>query len=746
MVSRRGSHYIAVGVTLLVAALAHVLYAVGQGLWSAVPLARHVSAPGPVLIAELILGLGVLLFGLQSSQRKLSAVPARSESDELLLRERAMLRTLIDNLPDFIYVKDADCRFLVANLAVAEHMGTTPAGLLGKNDFDFFPPHLAKSYWDDERAVMASGKPLINREEAGIDAKGNRITILTTKVPLLDEQGIAVGILGIGRDITARVKVEAEARAARQAAEAASHAKSEFLANMSHEIRTPLNGVLGMAELLLDTKLNREQRDFAATINDSGRALLTVINDILDFSKIEAGKLELEELDIDPRTVLEDVSRLLALQAHDKGLELTVSIDPAVPGCLRGDPHRLRQILLNLGGNAVKFTHTGEVGIEVSCVQSAADRVTLRFAVQDSGIGIDKNRLHLLFQPFSQVDSSTTRRFGGTGLGLSIVRQLVELMQGECGVESEEGRGSRFWFTVPLKRGAAPAVQIEKLRPLALAGRRILAVDDNATNRRILAAQLKAYAIDATLVSSAEEAMSALRAAMRDSRPYEVALLDHDMPDCNGAELGRRINADPELNCTRLVMLTSSGQRGEGTKFAELGFAGYLLKPIAQADLLDTLVAVLGASAEEWHSQSQPIVTYEALQSRRASGTQKRLLLAEDNVVNQRVVRHVLEKLGYHVDVVNDGNEAVKAWSRGRYDAILMDCQMPGLDGYDATREIRQREGGTAHIPIIALTAHALKGADEACYLAGMDYYLTKPIDREQLRKCLEQCLAPIAA
>jgi len=660
--------------------------------------------------------------------------------EDALVRERMMLRALIDNLPDFIYAKDADCRFLLANAAVAEHMGTSPAQLLGKTDFAFFPQELAKLYCEDERAVMRSGKPLINREEAGLDAKGNHITILTTKVPLLDEQGRVIGILGIGRDISARVKGEAEARAARHAAEAASRAKSEFLANMSHEIRTPLNGVLGMTELLLDSKLEREQRDFAETIRDSGRALLTVINDILDFSKIEAGKLELEAVDMDVRAMVEGVGRLLALQAHAKGLELTIHVDPALPASLRGDPHRLRQILLNLGSNAVKFTQAGEVGLEVTCTRTREDAVTVRFEVRDSGIGIPQERLQALFQPFSQVDSSTTRRFGGTGLGLSIVRQLVALMQGECGVESEEGRGSRFWFVVPLPRGSQPGAHSQRLVPGRLAGRKIIAVDDNATNRRVLAAQVKQFGMDVTLACSAAEALQTMREAAMRSTPFEVALVDHDMPGCNGAEFGRQVNADPELSCTRLVLLTSSGQHGEGSKFADLGFAGYLLKPVAQAELLAILGIVLGASADEWHSRSLPIITSEELRSRRATAvTGKRLLLAEDNVVNQRVVQHMLQRMGYDVHVVGDGNEAVAAWSSGSYDAILMDCQMPNLDGYGATREIRSREKSGTRIPIIALTAHALKGADEECFRAGMDHYLSKPVDREKLRACLER-------
>jgi two-component system sensor histidine kinase/response regulator len=680
------------------------------------------------------------------TRRSESLASAHSRTDDELASERRMLRTLIDNLPDFIYVKDAQCRFLLANVSVAKLMGTTPEKLLGKSDFDFYPPELATQYSNDELDVMRAGQPLLNLEEAGLDQDGNKISLLTSKVPLRDESGQVIGILGIGRDITARVKVEAEVRAAREQAEAANRAKSEFLANMSHEIRTPMNGVIGMAELMLGTELDREQRDFAETIHESGRALLTVINDILDFSKIEAGKLELEQLDMDLRGTVEDAARLLAVQAHGKGLELAVSIDPSLPAYVRGDPGRLRQILLNLGGNAVKFTDAGEVAINVAVVERDDKGALVRFDVRDTGIGIPPERQNMLFQPFSQVDASTTRRFGGTGLGLSIVRRLVELMGGTCGVESTVGVGSKFWFTARFAPKAGVSQAAHSLTPVALLGRRILAVDDNATNRKILLGQLKLCGADAAIASSASEALDVMRAALATGRPFEVALLDHDMPGCNGADLGRTINADAKLKSTRLVLLTSSGHRGDAPRFAELGFAGYLQKPVAQGDLLDSLMVVLGVSAEDWHAQSHPIVTSDELHALRAKAIKKRVLIAEDNLVNQRVARHTLEKMGYDVDVVKDGREAVEAWETGYYDVILMDCQMPEMDGYDATREIRRREGGKSRVPIIALTAHAMKGADQECFAAGMDDYITKPIDRERLRRSLERALAGEAA
>ncbi|MCI0462759.1 MAG: PAS domain-containing protein [Gemmataceae bacterium] len=642
------------------------------------------------------------------------------------------LDSIIDNLPIMLFIKDAEhLRFQRLNKAGEELLGYPRQQLLGKSDYDFFPQAEADFFSAKDYDVLR-GQQLVDIPEEEIATRHGKRILHTRKIPLLDENGKPTHLVGISEDIT-QAKQTAEAlHKAKEAAEAANRAKSEFLANVSHEIRTPMNGILGMTELALDTELEPEQREFLTMVKASADALLDVINDILDFSKMEAGKLDLDTISFPLRDSLGDTMKTLALRAHKKGLELASWVLPEVPDHLVGDPGRLRQIIVNLVGNAIKFTEQGEVVVRVEPVSQTAEEATLHFAVRDTGIGIPRAKQQAIFAPFVQADGSTTRKYGGTGLGLAISARLVELMGGRIWVESEPGQGSTFHFTVRFGLARGPAVPAPRRRPASLQGLPVLVVDDNATNRRILEEILTNWRMKPTLVDSGRAALAEIQRSAAAGEPYPLVLLDLMMPEMDGYTLAAQMKQHPEFGGSTIMMLSSA--EGSAARNQELGIAACLMKPIKQSELFDAIVTSLGVSLPE---DDQPTAAAQAPAP--ASPQHLRVLLAEDNAVNQKLAIRLLEKRGHRVVVAGTGNEALAALERERFDVVLMDVQMPELDGFETTAAIRAHEQGTgAHLPIVAMTAHAMKGDRERCLEVGMDGYVSKPLQANELFEVVE--------
>ncbi len=669
----------------------------------------------------------------EEMQRQISE---KEKAEKNLSESEERYRVAIENSNDGIAIMTGG-KFIYANDRYLELYGYNSLDELKNiNAYELIHPEDREMVFERSSARMSGelkGQSYVHR---CIRTDGTVIYVEVSVAKTIynnEEAGLA-----FVRDVSERKIAELELKKAKEEAENANSAKSEFLANMSHEIRTPMNAIMGMAGLLLDTDLDDEQRDHLEIIRRSSDALLSIINDILDFSKIEAGKMLLEVLDFDLRSSIEEIISLPAITAQKKGLEFIYEIDPDVPSYLKGDPGRLRQIILNIAGNAIKFTEKGEVFLSVSKECEDEDSIRLRFSVRDTGIGISEENLKRLFQSFHQVDASTTRKYGGTGLGLVISRKLAELMDGEIGAESTPGEGSLFWFTVTMEK--QKSVNDENLvAPQNLAGRRILVVDDNTTNLKIIQKYLETWGFVCDAAWSGEMALTLMNAAYKANASYDLVISDMQMPNMDGMTLGRLIKSNPVLSGSKLVMLSSRGLRGDFAEVKEIGFDAYLTKPVRRSQLFDCLVIVF--SGKENAEEDKTVITkYTVSEVRKRNA---KILVAEDNIVNQKLAIRLMEKFGYKADAVANGEEAVRSLSLIRYDLVLMDVQMPEMDGLEATRVIRDCSSNVIDhgVPVIAMTAHAMSGDRKACLDSGMDDYITKPINPDALLKIVTKYL-----
>lgn len=637
------------------------------------------------------------------------------------------LGAIVNSSADAIVGKTLDGVITSWNPGAERIYGYSAAEAIGRHVSFIIPAELR----DEEKELMAAiraGGETHSFETTRVRMDGSIVPVSLTMSPIRGAGGIH-GVAAIAQDITERRIAQAELETAREAAEEASRLKSEFLATMSHEIRTPMNGVIGLTGLLLDTPLEETQRQYAEGVKGAGEALLTLINDILDFSKLEAGKVELDPAPFNPRTLVEELAALLAEAAQAKGLELIAYCRPEVPGMLVGDAGRIRQILLNLASNAVKFTPSGEVVISVKVVEKDPANVRVRFEVRDTGIGIEAADHLRLFESFSQADASTTRRYGGTGLGLAISRRLTEAMGGEIGVDSSLGNGSTFWVTLPLGV-TGPAAVPPSISPDQLTGLRVLVVDDNATNRLVLEGQLAGWRMKPEAVSDAQQGLDRCREEAAAGRPFDIAVLDMCMPHMNGLELASKLSNDPALESIRIIMLTST-MNVDKAELVAAGVQEWLTKPVRSSEFYDRLMRLVAS-----HPASAPSVS-PAVPVTISQPSRGLILIVEDNEVNQLVARSMVAKLGYEADVVADGRAAVAATGATKYAAVLMDCHMPVMDGFEATKAIRERQNGHRRLPVIAMTAGALDEDRDRCLAAGMDDYLTKPVDMDKLSHVL---------
>ena len=705
------------------------------------------------------------------AQKELAEEELKKHRDHLedLIHERtvaleeshSLLRKIIDNMPNRVFWKDVDSRYIGGNQAFAEDIGVeSPDEIAGKTDFDLFEDNReqAEIFRAEDRAVMETGVAQIGSEDYLLVLNKKRFWLRSNKVPLYDSQGKCIGVLGTYEDITVRKLAEKQlsivnaqlqektdfaTRMAEQAEEA-NRAKSTFLANMSHEIRTPINGIIGTTDLLLDTTLDKEQANYVDTLRVCGDQLMALVNNILDLSKMEASRIELEYIDFDFRQVIEEVADILAVKAFGKGLDFSCFMEPKIPSLFYGDPGRLRQVFLNLASNAIKFTEQGSVAIVVTLDSLTDSHAILRCSIHDTGIGIPQDRMDRLFQPFSQIDSSTTRKYGGTGLGLVISKQLVERMDGEVGVESQEGKGATFWFTVQLDR-QKDRVSPDWSRCDVIKELRILVVEDNSTNQEILRAYLTHWGCHFTVVDSCREAVTAAKEALGQDDPFQAVLLDHQVFETVNTEIQQKIFWGEEFKEVPIVILSSLDKYGNVERLHQDHFAACIAKPIKQSALFRCLCSIADKSFGLPGRETMDLEEEDDFTEMKACFAKKkeegfRILLVEDNFVNQRVISRLIEtKLGLLVESVDSGLQAVKRLTDEDYDLILMDCQMPEMDGFEATRIIRDSHSSVRNhdVPIIALTANVMKGDRERCIATGMNDYVSKPVRYKSLAQVI---------
>jgi two-component system sensor histidine kinase/response regulator len=749
---------VAASVLLVAAALSMLLSARLQGfitqpIGHLATTARHVAEEKNFSVraerqGEDEVGLCIDAFNemLAQIQKRDEALKSAHDALELRVQERTrelresemVLRSFYDSIPLMMGVVETagdDIVHVSDNPTTAAFFGRTPDGMRGRRASEMGIPPDALATWTARYAEAArSGRPVRFEYAHGTGAEERWLSATVSRIPGAPGRARFCYVV---EDATERKRAQVELQKAKEAAESASRAKSEFLANMSHEIRTPLNGVIGMTELLRDSDLAPEQREYLDLVHTSGEALLAVINDILDFSKIEAGRLDLDPIPFRLRDSLGETMKGLAFRAQSKGLELACHVGAGAPDALVGDPSRLRQVVMNLVGNAIKFTESGEVVVRVEPEQVDGSDVTLRFSVQDTGIGIAVDKQATIFEAFTQADGSTTRRYGGTGLGLTISQKLVSLMGGRLWVESVPGSGSTFHFTARLGQQEGRAGLLEPETAVSLAGVRVLVADDNRTNRWILEEILTQWGMRPLALASGATALLAAAEARAKGDPFKVALLDVNMPAMDGFETAETLRRDDPRGATAVLLLTSAGRRGDAARCREIGIHGYITKPVNQSDLLDALMTVLNPGRGQ--DAAAPLVTRHSLREERR---RIRVLLAEDNAVNRRVATGLLEKRGCEVLLAANGKEALDILARETVDVIFMDLQMPEMGGLDATAAIRERERRTGgHVPIVAMTAHAMKGDRERCLDAGMDDYVSKPVRPSDLYAALERAL-----